>query len=666
MKKRFYSLRDRAPREFRYHTTFIILIMSKPPTPSAWDNQNANQLYGVDAWSHNFFSIADNGDLHVNLHDGQETRATSLPEIVDGIRERGLDPPLLLRFHDLLADRIRKLNEAFHNAIEQSSYQGEYRGVYPIKVNQQQQVLEEVTQFGEQYHYGLEAGSKPELMAALAYMHNPHAYIICNGYKDQEFIDLALQSLRMGLQTVLIIEMPSELDLILERSAALGIEPILGIRAKLSTCNNSHWSHSSGESSVFGLTTNQILNAVDTLRKHGKLDNLRLLHYHQGSQVPDIRAIRDAATEAARIYNELLREGATMGLLDIGGGLGIDYDGSRSNSQSSRNYGIDEYAADIVDAVKTVCDEVGHAHPTIISESGRAIAAYYSVLIFNILDVNSPSADAIPNSIPADPHPYLVKLSEVESYLEPKNLQECYNDALYFRSEILSLFRHGNVSMRERAYCNSLFTRIITRILEVAEHSGELPEALAETPPFLDVYYGNFSLFQSLPDSWAIDQLFPVMPIHRLNEEPTAKAILADITCDCDGRIDNFIINGEHQNYLPLHELKQNEDYLVGVFLVGAYQETLGDLHNLLGDTNVVSVGLNKGKIQYQRELAGDTISDVLSYVEYDIKNLVERFRGLAERSVEEGRITPAQRRQIMDAYRESIDGYTYYESPNT
>ncbi len=640
--------------------------MSKSPNPVSWDTRQANDLYGVDNWANDFFSISDNGHLHVHLNDGDQKTSVSLPDIVAGTRERGLDTPLLLRFHDLLADRIGNLNLAFNSAITESGYQGKYRGVYPIKVNQQQQVIEEITQFGEQYHYGLEAGSKPELLAALAYMHDPEAYIICNGYKDQEFIDLALQSTKMGLQIVLVIEMPSELNLILERSEALAIRPMLGIRAKLSTCNNSHWSNSSGENSVFGLTTNQILNTVDTLREQGMLDTLCLLHYHQGSQIPDIRSIREAATEASRIYVELINEGATMGLLDIGGGLGIDYDGSRSDSHSSRNYGIQEYAADIVDVVKTVCDEAQLPHPNIISESGRAVAAYYSVLIFNILDVNSPSADSLAQNVPSKPHPYLIKLSEVEGYLEEANLQECYNDALYYREEILSLFRHGNVTLRERAHCNSLFTRIMTRIHEIADTMEHAPDALAEGSPFLDVYYGNFSLFQSLPDSWAIDQLFPVMPIHRLDEKPTARAALADITCDCDGRIDNFIIHGEHQNHLPLHPLNDNEDYLLGVFLVGAYQETLGDLHNLLGDTNVVSVGIKNGNIQYLRELAGDTISDVLSYVEYDTKNLVDRFRSLAERSVEEGKITPSQRRHIMDAYRESIHGYTYYESPNT
>jgi arginine decarboxylase len=640
--------------------------MTISDSPAPWDISQARRLYGIDSWSHEFFSVSKKGEVHVHLKDGDKDASASLLKIVEGIRERGLDTPVLLRFHDILARRISHLNDAFNFAIEESNYQGKYRGVYPIKVNQQQQVIEEVTKFGAQYHYGLEAGSKPELLIALAYLKNPQAFIICNGYKDQEFIDLALQSLRMGLQTVLVIEMPCELELILERAEALGIEPILGIRAKLSTCNNSHWSHSSGENSVFGLTTNQIINVVDTLKQHGKLDTLKLLHYHQGSQVPDIRSIRDAATEACRIYVELQREGAPMGLLDIGGGLGIDYDGSRSNSESSRNYGIEEYAADIIDVTKSVCDAAGVTHPTIISESGRAISAYYSVLIFNVLDVNSPSQDTHLQVFNSGSHSYLQKLSEVEDYLTAHNIQECYNDAIYYRSELLSLFRHGSISLRERAHCNSLYTRIMNKIREMSANLENVPEEIIDNTRTHDVYYGNFSIFQSLPDAWAINQLFPVMPIHRLNEEPTAKAILADITCDCDGRLDNFIIDGEQEKHLPLHALKDNEDYLIGVFLVGAYQETLGDLHNLLGDTNVVSIGLKDGNVQYIRELAGDTICDVLSYVEYEPKELIERFRKLAERSVEDGKITAAQRREIIDSFRESIHGYTYFESPNT
>lgn len=639
--------------------------MTESDLPATWDIHQAKELYSFNTWTNQFFSINQAGEICVRLNDGNKIVDASLLQIIKGGNERGLSSPVLLRFPDLLAAQIRFINEAFRQAIKENDYQGGYHGVYPVKVNQQQQVIEEITEFGQQYQYGLEAGSKPELLIALSYMHDPNAYIICNGYKDQEFIDLALQSLKMGLRTILVIEMPSELDLILERAEALGIDPQLGIRVKLSTSNNSYWSNSSGENSVFGLTTNQILNVVDTLKVQGKLSFLKLLHYHQGSQVPEIRAIREAASEASRIYTELVNEGAPMGLLDIGGGLGIDYDGSRSNSRNSKNYGVTEYAADVIEVTKTICDEAGTAHPTIISESGRAISAYYSVLIFNILDVNSPSTDINQQVVPETLHPQLKKLKEVETYLTPENIQECYNDAEYFRSEILSLFRHGNVSLRQRAYANSLYTDIMTKIHAMSLTLEQAPEEISDTPPFLDVYYGNLSIFQSLPDSWAIDQLFPVMPIHRLHEKPTANATLADITCDCDGRLDSFIISGEHQSYIPLHELKDNEEYYVGVFLVGAYQETLGDLHNLLGDTNVISIDIKNGAINYQRELAGDSISDVLSYVEYDTKNLTERFLKLAENSVVDGKITPTQRREIMESYRKMLNGYTYYESPS-
>ncbi|MBK1790902.1 biosynthetic arginine decarboxylase [Persicirhabdus sediminis] len=632
---------------------------------AAWSSQSSSELYGVEKWANEFFSISDEGDMQVHLQDGDSEQAVSLPEIVQGARDRGLEMPLLLRFPDLLTARIKKINEAFHEAIHDCDYRGHYRGVYPIKVNQQQQVIEEVTEFGRHYHYGLEAGSKPELLTALAYMHDPKAYIICNGYKDKEFIDLALRGQMLGLQIVLVIEMPGELDLILQRAALMNLRPLLGVRVKLCTCNDSHWSHSSGENSVFGLTPNQVLDVVDKLRSSEMLDCLQLMHYHQGSQVPDIRAIREAAVEATRIYCELSKEGAAMGLLDIGGGLGIDYDGTRSKSSSSRNYGIREYAADIVDVIKTVCDEANEPHPNIISESGRAIAAYYSVLIFNILDINQSNSHLREiETIEPNSHNYLSKLESVIHDLNDDNAQECYNDAVYYRSELLSLFHHGNVSLRERAQSDRLFHRILAQLREKIDQLDDLPDDLIElTQKKRDVYYGNFSLFQSLPDTWAIDQLFPVMPIHRLDEQPTNEAIIADITCDCDGRIDKFLINGEQQNALPVHYPKDGQDYMLGVFLVGAYQETLGDLHNLMGDTNVVSIGSQNGRIKYQRELSGDSVADVLSYVEYDPKHVFERFLRLAERSVEDGKISAQERKKIIDEYRESIAGYTYFES---
>lgn len=632
---------------------------SSPFTPA-----HASELYSCSGWGRDFFSVNESGEVVVHLKDGKEDTPVSLFEVAQGMKERGFDFPLLLRFRDLLDAQIRELNEAFIRAIKDHDYQAPYRGVYPIKVNQQQQVIEEVTEFGRQYHYGLEAGSKPELLLAMAHMHDPEAFIICNGYKDAEFIDLALHGIKMGLQIVLVIEMPSEIELVIERSRELGIRPMLGMRVKLSTCNNSHWQHSSGENSVFGLTPEQLIAGIDRLRSAEMLDCFRLMHFHQGSQVADIREIRDAAAEAMRIYVQLVKEGAPMGIVDIGGGLGVDYDGTRSNNPNSRNYGLVEYAADIVDVFKTTCDETGITHPIIISESGRAIAAYYSVLLFNILDVNRFIArDEVKPEI-TETHSTLRKLLEVDDLLTPENVQECYNDAVYYREDLKAQFQYGNVSLRQRAEGNQLFKYIIKRIVDIVDQMDSPPEDLADLGENLkDVYYANFSLFQSLPDSWAIDQLFPVMPIHRLDEEPNRTGVIADITCDCDGRIDTFVVDGEVTKTLPLHELKDGEDYLLGVFLVGAYQETLGDLHNLMGDTHVASISVENGKVRYLHELEGDTVADVLSYVEYEPGQVVKKFRALAERSVENGLISAKERKSIMSAYEESIRGYTYFES---
>jgi arginine decarboxylase len=638
----------------------------QPCAPADWSIDEARQLYRINTWANQFFGISESGEVEVYLEENGHPVALSLPEIVRGIQQRGLDAPILLRFQDLLAARIRKLNECFEEAIARNGYQGQYRGVFPIKVNQQKHVIEEITRFGKQYHFGLEAGSKPELLAALAYMHDPEAYLICNGYKDSEFIDLALCGLKMGLQTVLVIEMPGEVDLILERAERMGVRPILGMRVKLAARNDGRWSRSSGERSVFGLTSDQVIRVVDALREADRLDCLRMLHYHQGSQIPSIRAIRDAAVEASRIYVELAREGAPMGLLDIGGGMAVDYDGSQSNTPSSRNYGMLEYATDVVEIVMAVCDQAGQPHPNISSESGRAIAAYYSVLVFNVLDVNCYMSHVHTTTFPKNANLFLKNLQEVDAALTDNNLQECYNDAVYYRGELLSLFDHGQIPLRERAYADSLYWHIISRILARLEQMEEIPEELEDLGSDLhDVYYGNFSVFQSLPDAWAIDQLFPVMPIHRLDERPSCSGILADITCDCDGRLDDFLVDGERRSSLPLHPLCDGQEYLLGVFLIGAYQETLGDLHNLLGDTNVVGIGVKHGKPRYITELPGDTVADVLSYVRYDPKRLLGRFRDLAEQAVQDGAITVTERRTMLAAYEESIRGYTYFEIPS-
>lgn len=640
------------------------LKREKSTPAKSWTPQKSSELYGVESWGHKFFHVNKDGHVTVKLEDGEKHAKVSLHNVIEGLRDRGTHLPVLLRFRDLLHSRITEINEAFHEAIRVTNYQGNYRGVYPIKVNQQRQVIEEIAEFGKKYHYGLEAGSKPELIAALAHMHDPEAYIVCNGYKDEEFIDLALHSQKMGMKIMLVLEMPSELDLILERSRKIGVLPNLGIRIRLSTKGSGHWQESAGDKSVFGLNAAQVINVVDALRENGHLACLKMLHYHQGSQIPNIAAIREGATEAVRIYCDLVKEGAPMGVLDIGGGMAVDYDGSHTNFASSCNYSIQEYCTDIVEVVAQQCDRVGVKHPNLISESGRAVVSYYSVLVFNILDVTSAQTTDKEPVMPEKAPQNLTNLFYVNKTLSKKNLQESMNDAVYYRDQVRAMFLYGAATLRERGLAEAWYWHILTRISNMISDMDDVPEELTELSNSLaDFYYGNFSLFQSLPDSWAIDQLFPVMPIHRLGERPKHRAVLADITCDCDGKIDRFIDKEDVAKILPLHELKPDEPYYIGIFLVGAYQETLGDLHNLLGDTNVVGVHLENGKPVYTHEVEGDTVADVLTYVEFDPKELVSKFRTFAEKAVNDGRISPKERKEIMDLYRDGLSGYTYFES---
>ncbi|MBG7608630.1 MAG: biosynthetic arginine decarboxylase [Verrucomicrobia bacterium] len=637
---------------------------AKTKSPKGWSPEKSADLYGVESWGHKFFGINKDGHVTVKLEDGEKSAKVSLHEVIEGLRDRGTHVPVLLRFRDLLHSRITEINEAFKEAIKITKYSGNYRGVYPIKVNQQRQVIEEIAEFGKKYHYGLEAGSKPELIAALAHMHDPDAYIICNGYKDEEFIDLALHSQKMGMKIMLVLEMPSELDLILNRSRKIGVLPNLGIRIRLSTKGSGRWQESAGDNSVFGLNAAQVIGVVDSLKASGHLACLKMLHYHQGSQIPNIAAIREGCTEAVRIYCDLVKEGAPMGVLDIGGGMAVDYDGSHTNFASSCNYSIQEYCTDIVEVVAQQCDRVGVKHPNLISESGRAVVSYYSVLVFNILDVTSSQTSDKEPVMPKKAPQNLTNLLHVNKTLSKKNLQESMNDAVYYRDQVRAMFLYGAATLRERGLAEAWYWHILTRISNMIADMDDVPEELTKLANGLaDFYYGNFSLFQSLPDSWAIDQLFPILPIHRLDEKPKHRAVLADITCDCDGKIDRFIEKEGVSKVLPLHGLKPDEPYYIGIFLVGAYQETLGDLHNLLGDTNVVGVHLEKGKPVYTHEVEGDTVADVLTYVEFDPKELVSKFRNFAEKAVTDGRISPKERKEIMDLYRAGLGGYTYFES---
>ncbi|MGA1529682.1 MAG: biosynthetic arginine decarboxylase [Kiritimatiellia bacterium] len=636
----------------------------KKESLSRWTAEQSAELYGIRNWGIGYFDVAENGELLVRPRGAGSSDSISMVEIINGLEARGIRMPVLLRFGDILASRIATINSSFKKAIADVNYKGRFRGVYPIKVNQQQQVIEDVAAFGRPFNHGLEAGSKAELITALAYCNNPEALIVCNGYKDEEFIDLALYALKMGMQTIMVIEMFSELPMILERAKRLGVKPRIGVRAKLSAKGGGHWNESGGDRSQFGLNASQIIDLVDYLREHDALDCLEMLHYHLGSQIPNIRNIRTGALEAARMYVNLVKEGARMGLMNVGGGLAVDYDGSHTNFSSSANYRIDEYAADIVEMLQQIADQAEVPHPDIVSESGRATVAHHSVLLFDIFDVSRMKVgEAEELNVPEESNENLLRLGEVLAAITAKNAQECYHDAVFHRDEIRSLFNQGIVTLRDRALAEKIFWQIIMRIADEVRDRKYVPDELDDLEVALaDVYFGNFSVFQSLPDSWAIEQLFPILPVHRLNELPGRKAVLADITCDCDGKIDRFIDLHDVRKTLPLHEMNGGA-YILGVFLVGAYQETLGDLHNLLGDTNVVSVRLGEdGKPEYVREIAGDTVADVLTYVEYDPNDMVHQMRQTAEQAVRAGRITPAERREIMMAYETGLRGYTYFE----
>ncbi len=642
---------------------------SVPPTvanphDSSWSIDQSLELYGVRDWGEGYFDISSSGELAVQLTFGETTTQVALLDIIQGMKERGIEMPGILRIENLLDDRVKALNEAFKRAISDYSYQNDYRGVFPIKVNQQCHVIEEIADFGAGYHHGFEAGSKAELIIALSKLKDEQSLIVCNGYKDSEFIELGLYAKEMGLKCFFVLETPSELPTILECSQNLGIEPLLGVRIRPSVIVDGHWNEDSGDRSIFGLSTASLVKVVEQLKQHDMLHCLQLLHCHLGSQIPNIRNIRNGVLEACRFYSGLVEEGAPMGFLNLGGGLAVDYEGLRTNSHHSMNYQLDEYCANIVETICECLDPQSIPHPVIVSESGRATVAYSSMLLFNVLDVRDHRPVSLPDELPEQSHELVSNLWQVNKTVTSKNFQECYNDAVYYRDEVRELFQRGQVSLGDRAIADNITLAVLEKVaVELKKTSKHYPE-LDNLPEMLaDTYYGNFSLFQSLPDVWAIDQVFPVMPIHRLQEEPERDAVIADITCDCDGKIDHFSHASGTKRTMRLHTMREGEEYYLGVFLVGAYQETLGDLHNLFGDTNVVSIHVNAdGSYDFAREFHGDSIADVLSYVEYDTKIMTEEFRQRAENAVKQGTITAAKRKQMMRAFKASLDGYTYFE----
>ncbi|AHC15721.1 biosynthetic arginine decarboxylase [Salinispira pacifica] len=631
---------------------------------SKWTSNDSANLYGIKEWGAGYFDINPDGEVIVKTTVSGKKVEVSLMDIVSGLTQRGTQMPVLLRLENLLDNQISLLNNQFAKAIKDGGYQGNYRGVFPIKVNQQQQVIEEIARFGEKYHHGLEAGSKAELMVALAMIPSTESLIICNGYKDAEFFDMGLYATEMGYKCFFVIETPSELPILMERSKALGIAPRIGVRLKLSSRAGGHWQDSGGDNSLFGLTTSEIIDIIDQLKAEDMLSSLQLLHYHLGSQIPNIRDIRNAVQETARFYTELVQEGAQMGYLDLGGGLAVDYDGSQTNYVHSKNYTLGEYCTDIVEGLRTVLDEHEVAHPNIVTESGRATVAYASVLLFNVLDVTRLESRPLPETLPEDADEMLVNLWEILGYMNLKNMQECYNDALYYRSEIRERFKHGQVSLRHRALGENIFLQVIEEISANLGRLKRVPKELEGLDQALyDIYYCNFSVFQSLPDAWAIDQIFPIIPIHRHREKPERQAIIGDITCDSDGKIDKFADLHDVKHTISLHELKAHEEYYLGIFLVGAYQETLGDLHNLLGDTNIVSIRIQEdGSFDILREIEGDSVAEVISYVEYDPKDVQNQFRKKAEQAVRSGKISVQRRKTIVESYESSMRGYTYFE----
>jgi arginine decarboxylase len=628
-----------------------------------WRAADGADLYEVARWGNGYFSVGPNGHLLVHP-DKDPTKSIDLKQLVDRLQVRGIDLPILLRFAEILQHRLGEIHGAFANAMKESGYRGEYCCVYPVKVNQQRQVVEEVLRFGKPYRFGLEAGSKPELLAVIALADNDTP-IICNGFKDAEFIETAMLAQKIGRTIIPVVERFSELQLILDYAEKLGVRPRIGMRVKLATRGSGRWQSSGGFRSKFGLTASEIVKGLEVLAARGMEDCLQLLHFHQGSQITNIRHIKAALNEASRIYAELVKRGAGLRYLDVGGGLGVDYDGSQTNFESSVNYSLQEYANDVVYHVQNACDEAGVPHPTIVSESGRAVVAYHSMLIFGVLGVSEQGGMAEVTEPPADAEQPLHDLWEAYQNINVRNLLESYHDAQQALDTAMNLFASGYLPLDQRSAVENIYWATCRRIHKLSKTLEYVPEELEGLQASLsDTYFCNFSLFQSIPDSWAIKQLFPVMPIHRLNERPTHAAVLGDVTCDSDGKIDQFIDRRDVKRTLPLHSW-QNEPYYLGAFLIGAYQEILGDLHNLFGDTNAVHVSTDeRGEVVVDAVIKGDTVREVLDYVEFDANHLVQRLRDSIEQAVREGRICDGQAGRFLKFYEEGLGGYTYLEEP--
>lgn len=627
-----------------------------------WRIEDSEELYNITGWGTSYFSINDAG--HVVVTPRRDGVTVDLKELVDELQLRDVASPMLLRFPDILDNRIEKMSSCFKQAAEEYGYKAENFIIYPIKVNQMRPVVEEIISHGKKFNLGLEAGSKPELHAVIAVNTDSDSLIVCNGYKDESYIELALLAQKMGKRIFLVVEKMNELKLIAKMAKQLNVQPNIGIRIKLASSGSGKWEESGGDASKFGLTSSELLEALDFMESKGLKDCLKLIHFHIGSQVTKIRRIKTALREASQFYVQLHSMGFKVEFVDIGGGLGVDYDGTRSsNSEGSVNYSIQEYVNDSISTLVDVSDKNGIPHPNIITESGRALTAHHSVLIFEVLETATLPEWDDEEEIAPDAHELVQELYDIWDSLNQNKMLEAWHDAQQIREEALDLFSHGIVDLKTRAQIERLYWSITREINQIAGGLKHAPDEFRGLSKLLaDKYFCNFSLFQSLPDSWAIDQIFPIMPIQRLDEKPERSATLQDITCDSDGKIANFISTRNVAHYLPVHSLKKTEPYYLAVFLVGAYQEILGDMHNLFGDTNAVHVSVNEKGYNIEQIIDGETVAEVLDYVQYNPKKLVRTLETWVTKSVKEGKISLEEGKEFLSNYRSGLYGYTYLE----
>jgi arginine decarboxylase len=630
----------------------------------AWSNDDSYELYNVSGWGAGYFGINETGNITVRPRR-TEGAAIDLKDLVDELLLKDLALPILVRFADIIGDRIMQISRCFRAAAQEYGYEGRYFGVYPIKVNQQRQVVEEIVRYGREFNIGLEAGSKPELQAVLAVMDNPDSIIVCNGYKDEEFIELALLAQKMGKNIFLVVEKLNELKLIKTVAERNNVRPNIGIRIKLTNSGSGKWEESGGDQSKFGLNASELLEAIEFARENDLLECVTMIHFHLGSQITNIRRIKAGLREVSHFYVQLRQMDCNIQFVDIGGGLGVDYDGSSSMSSNSMNYSMQEYADDAVYMLCEACKKYDLPHPNLITESGRALTAHHSMLVLNVLEATSlPNWDDDKDAVEATDHQIVQDMYSIYKNIAQRNLGENWHDAQQLKEEALNLFSLGILDLQTRAKTEKLFWTVARAVQKVAAKMKNAPDEFEQLPKVLaDKYFCNFSLFQSLPDAWAIDQLFPIMPIHRLDERPTLQATLQDVTCDSDGKIERYIGMHDYPSFLPVHPLKEGEPYYMAVFLVGAYQEILGDLHNLFGDTNAVHIVLNdEGSYNIAQIIEGETVADVLEYVQFNPKELVRTMEKWVSTSVKESRISLAQGKEFLAMYRSGLYGYTYLE----